>query len=114
MRNYEGQTITISAPFLLLYVRIIYIHNVPSWTSHTIFWQALFFFTLFTKSALPRKKFQMPGKHAKVKSSTPFQALAFLTMYYHYYSSVGAPLAKKVLTRMKQTEESPRSQALLW
>ena len=57
----------------------------------------------------------MPGKHAKVKSSTPFQALAFLTMYYHYYySSVGAPLAKKVLTRMKQTEESPRSQALLW
>ena len=68
MRNYEGPKMTIrvsSSPFLLLYI-----YNVPSWTTHTIFGRRWFFFSeapVFTKSALPRKKFQMPGKHAKVK-----------------------------------------------
>lgn len=71
MRNYEGPKMTIrgssSSPFLLLYI-----YNVPSWTTHTIFGRRCCFFfseapVVFTKSALPRKKFQMPGKHAKVK-----------------------------------------------
>ena len=105
-----------SSPFLLLYI-----YNVPSWTTHTIFGRRWFFFSeapVFTKSALPRKKFQMPGKHAKVKLlllllllQWRVEALASSIFFPTRVLELLEAHAKKVLTRMKQTE-SP-SQALL-